>query len=89
MECKIKNSERCRKLEKKKFVMNHTTPPKFISKRSNCNTLTRMAHKFGYDTERVGETRFEKQKREEFECNAEKYLGGKTFAKKQTRFDKM
>lgn len=88
---KITKAERNRKQEnqRQRNFYNTLTPPKLIDKRSTLNTVHRLSKKFGYDTECIEENDFTRNQRVEFANKAAKYIGGKTFSKKQTRFDKM
>ena len=86
---KITNTERTRKRESKKEEWFPLTPPKYIDKKSTLNTVGRMSKKFGFDTENLNESAMVRQMRVNFENKAAKYVGGGTFTKKQTRFDKM
>ena len=85
---KITNSERDRKKRNKKDGDYVLTPPKYIEKKSTLNTVNRMAKKFGYNTEH-DENDVLRSMRVNFMNDMARYIGGKTFTKKQTRFDKM
>ena len=90
---KISNAARGQKKYKMKQVIsyNSLTPPKLTDKRSTINTVNRLMKKYGYDdTYDVDECSYLKNQRVEFMNKAAKYVSdGKTFSKKQTRFDKM
>ena len=51
--------------------------------------MSRLEKKYGYDYDNVDDCQLLREMREEFRNKAARYQGGKTFAKKQTRFDKM
>ena len=87
---KIRKSERTRKLNSRKDgEMYVLTPPKMISKRSTMNTVNRMSKKFGYDYTASEDDRRMIDQQADFKNKAAKYLGGRAFTKKMTRFDKM
>ena len=86
---KITKNERNKKTERRKDKINHLTPEKLTSRNSTYNTVYRLEKKYGYDYDNAEDCKLLKRMQEEFRMKAAEYCGGKTFKKKQTRFDKM
>ena len=86
---KITKCERNKKTERRKEKFNHLTPEKITSRESTYNSVARLEKKYGYDYENVDDCQLLRRMREEFRMKAAEYCGGRTFKKKQTRFDKM